>query len=213
MTKTQDKPSLVAGTKDGQDNNQDIRQRVLLACLNLAAQEDWGRLSVRDIVRHADISSAEFYVHFEDKEDILLFYGKQIDQHVLQTITETESHDLEGSVRDRLFDVLMERLDKVNEHREAVLSILQSFCFDPKQALIGLPHLAKSMSKMLEVSGISTSGLFGAVKVAGLTAIYCATLRTWKEDDSQDLTKTMAVLDRNLSRAEKAADFLGPRGL
>ena len=211
MSQEQDNTLRSQPATKAQEGEQDIRQRVLLSCLDLASNQDWGSLSVRDIIEHADVSLADFYAYFEDKEDILFFYGKQIDQHVLRTIFQGDNTD--GSVRDRLFDILMERLDKVNENRGAVLSILHSFCFDPKQILIGLPHLAKSMSKMLEASGVSTSGVFGAVKVAGLTTLYCLTLRTWKEDESQDLARTMAALDRNLSRAEKAADFLGPRGL
>ena len=211
MSQEQDNAPRSQPSARAEGGIQDIRQRVLSACLDLAAQQDWGSLSVRDIIGHADVSLTDFYAYFEDKEDILFFYGKQIDQHVLGTIS--QGVDGGGSVRDRLFDILMERMDKVNEHREAVLSILNSFCFDPKQTLIGLPHLAKSMSKMLEASGVSTSGLFGAVKVAGLTTVYCLTLRAWKEDESVDLSKTMAALDRNLSRAEKAADLLGSRWL
>jgi hypothetical protein len=40
--------------------------------------------------------------------------------------------------------------------------------------------------------------------------LLCA-LRGWMEDDSTDLAKTMAALDRALERAERVAGFRGFR--
>ena len=100
----------------------------------------------------------------------------------------------------------MERFDVIGDDHEAVVSILKSFRMDPKQAVISLPHLGRSMSWTLEAAGIETSGMKGAIRVAGLTGIYINVLRTWIEDDSEDLSKTMAALDRNLLRAEQFAN-------
>jgi len=60
----------------------------------------------------------------------------------------------------------------------------------------------------LEFAGISSAGLKGRLKTKGLAALYLRCLRVWLDDDSADLSKTMAILDRSLTRAEKLAQFL-----
>jgi hypothetical protein len=87
--------------------------------------------------------------------------------------------------------------------------VLESFKSDPKQLIIGLPHLCKSMSWMLEAAGMDTLGLGGAARLFGLTGIYIKNLKVWVSDESADLGKTMASLDKDLSRAESLANSIG----
>lgn len=180
-----------------------VKERVVDAALSIAATMPWEMISLSDIADEADATLAELSDYFDDKSDILVAYGRRIDRQVLDSVG-TASPD-ENS-RDRLFEILMERFDVIGEDREAFVSILKSFKVDPKQAVISLPHLGRSMSWTLEAAGMDTTGIKGAIRVAGLTGIYINVLRTWIEDDSADLSKTMAALDRNLGRAEQAAN-------
>ena len=137
---------------------------------------------------------------------MLVALGRRIDRRVLEAVgTVSDATD----PRDRLFDILMERFDILSEDRAAYVSILKSFRLDPKQAVISLPHLCQSMSWMLEACHISTSGIKGAARVAGLTGVYLKTLRVWLSDDTPDLSKTMAQLDKTLGQVERAAGMLG----
>ena len=43
------------------------------------------------------------------------------------------------------------------------------------------------------------------MRIQGLKAVTAFALRAWMTDDSADLSKTMAALDRALNRAEKLA--------
>ena len=65
------------------------------------------------------------------------------------------------------------------------------------------------MCWMLESAGISTYGIKGACRVAGLTGLYVKTLRVWLADDSADLSRVMAALDKDLGRVESWAGSLG----
>lgn len=179
---------------------------LVYAALDLAAARDWASLTLRDIADAGGVSLADLHAHFDDKTDILAAFGRDIDRQVLEGLVEP-SADL--SIRDVLFDILMDRFDLLNDHRDALVSILDSFLPDPKQALISAPHLVKSMNWMLEAAGEDTTGILGAVKVTGLTGIYLNVLRTWKQDDSADLSKTMAALDKNLDRSEKFMNMFG----
>ena len=56
---------------------------------------------------------------------------------------------------------------------------------------------------MLEAAGISASGLRGAFRIEGLGALYACALRVWLEDETADLSKTMAELDKRLSQIDR----------
>lgn len=185
----------------------DIKQKILVSALHLAVAQGWEYTTLRDIAEHAGVSASDLYDAIDDKNDILVILGRKIDKEIMGNID--LSDDGATNSRDRLFDIMMDRYEALNEYREGVVSILESFKHDPKQAVISMPHLCKSMGWMLEVSGIETAGIKGALKVVGLTGVYIKVLKIWAEDESTDLSKTMSALDKALERAEKAANILG----
>lgn len=183
-----------------------MRMKVVETALELAKQQGWAHITLYDIAQEAGLSLSALFDVVEDKSDILVLFGRMIDKRVLEAMGEP---DPAVSPRDQLFDIMMERFDALNDYREGLVPILESFKFDPKQIVISCPHVCRSMNWMLEASGIDTSGVRGALKVAGLTGVYLKTLRVWKEDDSVDMAKVMAALDKDLGRAEQVANTLG----
>ena len=179
-----------------------VKDSVVDAALSLAAEQAWQDVSFDDIIESAKVDLADAREYFDDKEDILSAYGRRVDRKVFDNISLSD----ELSEREKLFDLLMERFDVLNEDRAAIISILESFKSDPKQMVVSLPHLARSMTRTLERSDIETDGLFGAARVTGLIGIYLYAVRTWKEDDSADMAKTMAALDKALNYGEQAAN-------
>lgn len=182
------------------------KEDIVRRALDLAAQRGWERLTLAEIAENSGLSLAQLHDYFEDKADILTALGRMIDRKVLEN---TAAPELDISPRDRLFDILMERYEALGAYRAGIVSVINSFRLDPKQAVISLPHLCRSMTWMLEAAGIDTNGISGAVRVSGLTAIYIKGLCAWMKDESADLSKTMAALDRDLTRAEKLAGTLG----
>lgn len=182
-----------------------LKDKVIDAALECAANRGWNECRIRDIVERAGVRLQDFYTRFDDKSGILCAYGRRLD---LRVVANMGPVDADMPVRDQLFDLLMERFDVLQDDREAVTSILHAMRLDPKQALISLPHLGRSMSWMLESAGISTQGARGALRVLGLTGVYLSALRVWLEDDSQDMGKTMATLDKSLNRADSLASSM-----
>ncbi len=200
--------------KKGKKSNDpaDLKVLVVEKAMELAAEQGWENVSLRDIAERSEIKLSELREHFDDKTDILAQLERMIDKRVLDGLP--EEFDEETGMCERLFDILMDRFEALNEHREGIVAVLDSFKYDPKQALIGMPHLCRSMTWMLEAAGDKTDGLKGAIKVAGLSGLYLKVLKTWKDDDSPDLPKTMAALDKALNRAEtilNSFDFVGKR--
>ncbi len=182
------------------------RDKIIDAALSLALQQGWDMTTVRNIADEAGITLAAFYESFDGKDDILSAYGRRLDNKVLDVFADLNP---ETPVRDLLFDILMERFDLANRDKAALKSIFNSFKSDPKQMVVALPQLGASMTRMLEAAGVDAYGWKGALRVAGLTATAAWVTRTWLEDDSRDLSKTMAALDKALSRVENLADRLG----
>ena len=74
-----------------------------------------------------------------------------------------------------------------------------------------LCQLRRSLSLTLEAAGISASGLKGALRLKGLLAIYVAGLRVFANDESEDLAKTMAEVDKRLGQAERLSEMIHRR--
>lgn len=182
---------------------ENLKDHIAIIAMALSGEIGWAHVSMAVIAEKAGLTLAELYDVVDDRSDILTLVGRLIDRKVLENME--GALDNETPARDRLFDIMMERFDVLNEYRGGILTVLESFHYDPKQAVISCPHLCRSMSWMLEAAGIEVSGIKGAMKVAGLTALYIKTLRVWRSDESVDMAKVMAALDKDLGRVEGLA--------
>ena len=175
-----------------------LKDRAINAALASAAEQPWQHVKFEDILQRANIDANDAFEYFDDKADILAAYGRLIDKQMIENIG-----NLEGlNHREAIFDLLMERFDIINNDRDAIISVLNSFKAEPKNALETLPHLSRSMSRVLDAAGIDTKGMIGCARITAVTGIYLYALKTWMSDDSADLAKTMATLDKTLEKAE-----------
>lgn len=200
-----------AHTKSGpqsskKENPLETRQTIITTALHLAARDGWAQVSFESIAAEADIALTTIRAHFRDRYDILRAYEESIDERVLSSVGTISADD---NPREILFDMVMERFDALNEQRDGMIAILDAGKCDPKLVAQTMPHLGQSMATMLEAIQIETSGPKGIAHILGLTGVYLLTLKTWREDESADMSKTMAALDRNLGRAEKLGATLG----
>ena len=113
----------------------------------------------------------------------------------------------EEPARERLFDVLMRRLEMLGPHREAVRSLLRSARRNPPLAFALNGLAIRSQQWMLTAAGIEASGPRGLLRAQGLAVLFASVLRTWVHDDDPGLARTMAALDRALGARS------APRGL
>ena len=181
-------------------------ESVIDTAMQLAAKRGWERVALRDVAKAANVPLAALYARFPGKARLLAAFSERVDSAVL---AEHDPADTAGEpARDRLFDVLMLRLDHLQPYRTAIRSILQCEQRDPALALGGLRRLRRSMTWMLEAADLTTGGVRGEMRVTGLCAIYIATLRVWVDDDSTDMAKTMAALDGYLRRIERPVAML-----
>jgi len=187
-------------SQDKVQGDKAMRQAVLDAAFALAAGGRWRDLSLADIADAAEVPLAAVYGAFSSKQAILSAYSRDVDAEVMAKRPADLS---EEPARDRLFDVIMRRLDAMKTEKDGLATIVQDTARDPLAAVCGACQLRRSMAAMLEAAGLASDGLRGRVRIKGLAAIYLSTLRVWFKDDSEDLGKTMAKLDAALRCADR----------
>jgi AcrR family transcriptional regulator len=175
----------------------DQKTAILEALLELAGERSWEDISISDIAQRANLSLSAFRDHFPSKGAVLAAFARKIDKEVLDGTKE----DLIGEpAKERLFDVLMRRLDALAPYKLGLEGIVEWARRDP-MAAAALDRLEiNSMRFMLEAAGIESEGAVGALKLQGLVFAWLRVLRVWFRDEDPSLASTMAELDRALTR-------------
>lgn len=183
----------------------DVAARLIDAMLDLVVKQGWRDLCLNDIAAAAGVPLSELHPVYASKSAILRAFMRRIDNQVLAGEFAFADED---SPRDRLFDVLMRRFDALQPYREAVRRIRADMMRTPLGAARLVPALGCSMVWMLEAAGINADGAAGRAKVLGVTGVWLKTMSAWVDDDSTDMSGTMAALDRSLARAGACANFV-----
>lgn len=181
------------------------RARIIDAFMALLAEKPIEQVGLAEIAKAAGVSLAELRDEFGSSFAILAAYVKQVDRAVLAG----EDADMaEEPPRERLFDVLMRRIELLTPHKEAVRSLMRSAMRNPGLAL-ALQRLAlRSQQWMLTAADIGAAGPLGFVRAQGLAVLFASVLRTWVDDDDPGLARTMAALDRALARGQRWSGLL-----
>lgn len=177
---------------------------VFNALWQVVALHGWTRTTMRAVAREAGVPLAELR-RYRAPLDLVLAFERAVDEEVLAGTVD----DAGSTARDRLFDVLMRRLDCLQPHREGILRLADDIVWDPATAIALAARLPVAMGWMLEAADIPSAGPKGAARAHGLGLVWLDALRAWRKDGSQDLSATMASLDKSLDRADRFARTLG----
>jgi AcrR family transcriptional regulator len=198
-----------AGTSGNPDSGAgpklDVRAGIVDALLKLAAEQRFEDITISAICSEAKVSLADFRDAFPSKGAVLAGFTRRIDRAVLERAGEENPDE---PAKERLFDVLMRRLDAMAPYRDALREITHYLRRDPMAALAFNQVLINSMRFMLEAAGIAHEGAAGAIKLQGLALAWARIVDVWLDDEEPGLAKTMAELDRVLTRGEKSVSAL-----
>ena len=172
------------------------RERIVRAFMQLLAENPLERIDLSDVAQRASVSLARLREEFDTTLSILAAHMKNIARAVLEG---GDADMAKEPPRDRLFDVLMRRLEALAPYKPAVRSLLRSSRCNPGLALALNALGLRSMRWMLTAAGIRTSGGRGAFRAQGSALIFARALRVWVDDDDPGLARSMAALDRGLA--------------
>lgn len=186
-------------------SGQPPRDRIVGAFLAILADKPFGEIGLPEVAEAAGVTLAELRAEFGSVLSILAAHIKETDRRVLADADPDMADELQ---RERLFDVLMRRLELLAPHKAAIRSLMKSAMRDPALALALNTMGVRSQQWMLAAAGIGSSGPKGIMRAQGLAVLFANVLRTWVEDDDPGSARTLAALDRELARGQRMAGLL-----
>ncbi len=183
-------------------DQQHFDSTLIQAAMARAEAVGWRHVTIVEAARQAGLPLDEARARFPMRATVLLRLGMLADQSALVDDGST------GSVRERLFDLLMKRIDVLQQYRGGVVAVMRALPFDPALSVLLSASTLDSMGWIAAAANVETAGLAGRLRVKGLVAVWLQTVRAWSRDESEDLSATMAALDKALDRAEALARML-----
>ncbi|PTW53198.1 TetR family transcriptional regulator [Breoghania corrubedonensis] len=179
------------------------RKSILEAFMGLVAERPWPEVTMAAVAERAGIKPSALRKAYDGRMAILAEFYRRIDAEVLDGC---DPEIADEPALDRLFDVLMRRLDALEPYKNALQAIGRSARRDPVFAA-ELNSLALTSQRwMLTAAGINASGVRGLALTQALVVAYLKVMRVWLKDEDPGKASTMAALDRELKRG---ADILG----
>lgn len=165
--------------------------------LRLAARNGWARLSLVEAAREANLPLDTVRERFPFRHTVLLHLGRMADSCALS------DDNAGGTVRERLFDMLMRRLDIFQQYRDGVRAALRGLPYEPPLAALLAGATMNTMRWLTDAAGVDITGPGGLIRLNAIVAVWGYAVRAWEKDDSADLATTMSALDSALDRAER----------
>jgi AcrR family transcriptional regulator len=182
------------------------RDKAIDAFMALLAERSFEQIGLAEVAGRAGIKLSKLREEFGSTLAIYAAHVKEIDRVVL----DGDKGDMgEESPRERLFDVLMRRLEALRPYKDSIRSLMRSARRNPGLAVALNGVAVRSQSWMLEAAGISASGPRGALRAQGAAMMFARVVGVWLRDEEEGLDRSMAALDRGLSRAERWDGFIG----
>jgi AcrR family transcriptional regulator len=199
------KPPPKSAARPAAGGGKSARERIIDAFMTLLAEKPMEQIGLAEIAKRAGVSLADLRDAFGTTLAILAAHMKAIDRAVLAG---GDDDMAEEPPRERLFDVLMRRLELLAPHKAAVRSLLRSATRDPGLAFALNGLAVRSQHWMLTAADIDAAGSRGMLRAQGLALLFAQVLSTWVHDDDPGLARTMAALDRALARGQRWSGFL-----
>ncbi len=130
------------------------RDKAVDAMMTLLAEHRFENIGLAEVAGHAGLKLSELRAEFGSTLAIVAAHIKDIDRAVLAG----DASDMtEEPARERLFDVLMRRLEALAPYKDAVRSLMRSARRNPGLALALNAMAVRSQQWMLEAAGIGAS--------------------------------------------------------
>src|SRR5664280_3167551 len=181
------------------------RDKAIHALMDLLAEQSFEQIGLAEVTGRAGLKLSQLRTECGATLAIVGAHIKDIDREVLAG---GDADMAEEPARERLFDVLMRRLEVLAPTKEAVRSIMRSARRHPGLAFALNAMAVRSQRWMLEAAGIGASGPRGALRAQGAALMFARVLTVWFDGEEQGLDRTMAALDRGLASAERWSGFV-----
>jgi AcrR family transcriptional regulator len=180
---------------------------LLAAAFALIGDEGWRGFSFATLARRTGVSRVEIYRQFRSRDALLAALNRRADEAML-AVDEAELAGLPP--RDRVFELLMRRLEALIPYRAGLARLARDARADPCVVLLTACRLERSLMRLQDAAGLRPHGLRATIARRALGLAYVRAVREWFRDEGADLGKTMAELDKHLRRVQNVAGLREP---
>jgi AcrR family transcriptional regulator len=185
------------------------RAKAIAALMSLLGERSFEQIGLAEVAGRAGLKLSQLRAEFGSTLAIYAAYVRDIDRIVLEGDKDQKDDMGEEPVRERLFDILMRRMEALAPYKDGIRSLMRSARRNPGLAFALNCMAVRSQSWMLEAAGISASGPRGALRAQGAALMFARVVGVWLDDEEEGLDRTMAALDRGLSSAQRWDGFIG----
>ncbi len=187
-----------------QKRKTDQTKTIIDAALFLAGKQGWDSVSLGDIAKKAKLPLKTVSASFKDVWDVMEQALRSLEAETAATV---ENH-LGDNWRDNLMEILMTRFELAQTQREAYLAVAPAVMKHPKLAKRFGKSFYRTMERMLDLAGAPCKKQCRPLCVTAMTALFLSLVHAWQQDETPDLSKTMAAIDKRTGTLEQAFGFL-----
>ena len=154
-------------------------------------------MSKQEKIKNEDI---KFY--FKNKNEIIDKFSTMMDS-IVESKVNLDDFKI-SSKKDNLFELIMLRLEEMKNFKISLVKIIESAKKKPLLLKRISSNVMNTLDFYLELTSCYENTPIDFLKQNTLFFIYSFTFKTWLKDESDDLSSTMAELDRLLTFSEKA---------
>ncbi|ODN67556.1 TetR/AcrR family transcriptional regulator [Methylophaga muralis] len=181
----------------------DLYNAIIDSAVNLAAKSSWESLRLHDIATELDISLADIYEYFAEKEQISDAWFERADRQMLSASQASLFPTL--SNQQKFHNLLMTWLDSLAINQKVTRQMILNK-LEPGHLHIQIPALlriSRTVQWLREGANQNSTLPWRAFDETVLTSIYLITFCCWLTDKSPLFNRTKRCLDRQLTLATK----------
>lgn len=175
---------------------------LLKTAFAVIAERGWHGFSLAEVARRADVPLASVYAELPTRRSVLAALGRRLDEAML-SIEPGELAELDP--RERVFELVMRRLDAMAPFKPGLRVLGRESGLEPDVLGSGCGNVGRAVSWLLDASGVELGGLRRCAAGPVLALVYARVVNVWLRDDTPDLGRTLAELDKRLRQAEDLA--------
>lgn len=176
------------------DNARAAKLHIRQAAFALAERMAWNQIGMGAIARQAELSLSQLLQNAPSKTAIIENFARDIDQAMVLVF---EKHPADGEPHDRLFEVMLKRLEILAPYKYSVESILKGASAEPPESLRLMQSTYDSVGWMISAARVEEDAAWQGLGRLGLLRLYLRVLAIWIKDDA-GMARSMAALDRGL---------------
>ncbi len=203
------KPAESAAKPRSGSSGADPRKAAVEALMALVAERGWSEIELPDVAERSGVPLSTLRDLFPSKGAMLAGFGRMLDREVI----DGANADLMGEpAKERVFDVMMRRLDAMAPYKPALREIRDAMRADLISAAALNQAALNSWRYLLGSVGIRVEDGLGMLKIQGAVLVFARAVDVWLDDEDPSMARTMATIDRELKRGGQVLRFAEDAG-